>query len=94
MKRTLLTFKKKLPEVEIIGCPSTQDLVDRDISLNKDALMNNDYNRKQILLEPEKCQKYTRDVYDELLINLVNEKLAKKIVENQLKNVPIDNDIE
>ena len=94
LKRTILTFKKKLPGIEIVGCPSTQDLADRGISLNKDALMTNDYNRKQILLEPEKCQKYTRDVYDELLVNMVDEELAKKIVENQLKNVPIDNDIE
>ena len=93
MKRTLLTFKKKIPGVTTIGCPSTQDLSDRGISLKKEELMGNTYNRTQILLEPEKCQKYTRDVYDEFLINLVDEEFAKKIVENQLKNVPIDNEI-
>ena len=60
-KRTELTFKKFFPDVEVKACPSTKDLYDNGITLDKESLMSNQYYRQEIRNELRGIVEYSRN---------------------------------
>ena len=60
-KRTELTFKKFFPDVEVQACPSTKDLYDNGITLEKESLMSNPYYRQEVRNELRGIVEYSRN---------------------------------
>lgn len=60
-KRTELTFKKFFPDVEVKACPSTKDLYDNGITLDKESLMSNPYYRQEVRNELKGIVEYSRN---------------------------------
>ena len=76
-KRTELTFKKFFPDVEVQACPSTKDLYDNGITLDKESLMSNAYYRQEIRNELRGIVEYSRNG------SIADEEIVEKGIEKE-----------
>ncbi len=82
-RRSYLTFKKQFPNIEVVVCPSTLDLTDRGLSI--DRMLESDYYRTQIARECDAIINYSRNgsIADVELSDLVGEEVARRIERRQ-----------
>ena len=66
-KRAMLSMKKYFPDVEVMSCPSTNDLTEKGSIFNKESMMKNPYYMDQFRKELNAIVSYTRNgsIYDD-----------------------------
>lgn len=60
-KRAKLSFKKYFPDVEVEVCPSTKDLSDNGVTLEKESYMSKHYYRQQVRNELKGIIDYSKN---------------------------------
>ena len=82
-RRAYLTFKKQFPNVEIAVCPSTVDLTDRGLSLER--MLESNYYSTQVSRECQAIINYSRNgsIADVDLSELIGAEAARRIEATQ-----------
>ena len=60
-KRVTMQFKKYFPDIDVRACPSTKDLADNGLTLDRESLMSNPYYKAQIRKELEGIVAYSKN---------------------------------
>lgn len=87
-RRATLTFKKNLPNIEILACPTTLDLIGRGTSLGPE-MMENEYYRKQINNECNALVNYAKNgsIEDAELEEFLPSDVVKSIISHQNEQI-------